>query len=634
MDGVEFSAQTVQDALARYVPSAALGAVVDDSASSHDFSEYVQQPDEGEGEGDGEGEGEVGGPAAGPVDPNLALALALAAAPPQPDLEPDLLLNDQHEHHHHEHQQQAEEEIWDAPELQVESYEDLINRRDVIISLIIEQGNIPHLQAASAAAIEDMLIGKQPSWVTLLRRSLSLYSSACIKLGLPVHPITAAKVALYLSRLDEDPTFATPVSPSSAALLSLSPPPPPPPHHHHPHHQHHPADLPVTPLDPLLAPSSPPPAPPPPPPAPRPKKRPSTKKHRKVLKRKTLEQYVNRLTALRTPTINLWRARGGAELESSAGLGMAPVVRDVFSRAEGESAMDVKKRGRQRGNGTGTGEPERKKAKKEEVVRVRDVVAAGGEGPRKKKRKTRKAVGGPEEDLLVNDVDEAEADDGEDDDEEEDDDDEQAQDDDSHEPRETQVVDVEEDPITPPLPAVAALLLRPPSPTPAPAPLPLPAAVPEEQHHQPSDRLLAAAVSSAVQHHFIVSSASTPSQSFVVSSSSSTSLLPPALNAPATTYTLSPTSFKAAEAFMRDLQAAHTHAYPLESEGEEDEERMRVDIATAVEGAFSAGLLVGPPGVGGDDGGHDEHEEEDQGQDEIVVGEMMELEEVIDPALK
>lgn len=160
-----------------------------------------------------------------------------------------------------------------------------------------------------------------------------------------MHPICAPKVALYLSRLDEYvgsddlPEPASPVHTPSTPL----------PTSHESHQQ--PPDLAVSPsspsLDPTLAstaastsagPYDAKPA--------RVGKR-GVKKGRKVLKRKTLEQYVNRLTALRTPTLDIWRARCGSETETSAGLGMSPVVRDICRRAEGESAMDVKKRGRQ-----------------------------------------------------------------------------------------------------------------------------------------------------------------------------------------------------------------------------------------------------------------------------------------------
>lgn len=288
-------------------------------------------------------------------------------------------------------------DYWDASELHVETYDDLAARRDEIVRLLILQADVPHLQEESEAATEKYLASKQASWAVLLRRSFTLYAASCKKLGIPPHPICGPKVALYLSRLDEEPpvqldgggsadTGNALAGPSGSTHDVLDDDPQ--------------ADLPVSPsalppLDPSLA--SPPPfshlaSDEPSKPA-----HGKGKKPKKVLKRKTLEQYVNRLTAIRTPTLPLWKSRGGAEWETGAGIGMSLVVRDLLRRADGESAVDVKKRGRQRG--AGQGRPT-KRTKKEH-----DVGTAMGslEGEDLQ-------VGGPPGDMIVDDDDDVDGD--------------------------------------------------------------------------------------------------------------------------------------------------------------------------------------------------------------------------------
>lgn len=198
-----------------------------------------------------------------------------------------------------------------------------------------------------------VLDNKANSWSILLRRSFQLYSTFCNQRGIPIFPITAPKVALYLSRLDPNVHDAEgnplPSLPTSSRQDGT------------PAQQQQgnaEQDLPVANLDdevvdPALSGS---------PstshfqpietqprgskngtPGPRPKK---------VLRRKTLEQYVNRLTTIRAATLSLWRNRTGAEGAGSTGLGIAPLIKEVFVRAGGEGSLEVKKRQKaQKGKG-------------------------------------------------------------------------------------------------------------------------------------------------------------------------------------------------------------------------------------------------------------------------------------------
>ncbi|KAK4704791.1 hypothetical protein P7C70_g1412, partial [Phenoliferia sp. Uapishka_3] len=539
---LSFSSCAISYSHVRAVPTAGLGS----EDNNPDFSEYVQQPDENI-----------------PYLPDQSLD----------SLQQHLAQRDhseQHGHHdapddHHNGEIQTRDnvtaEYWDATRLQVESYQDLVERRDEILALLIQQGDSAshsspclwfsaelwpstdaELQRASNDAIEASLVDKQPSWVKLLRRSFHLYSASCQKLGIPTHPICAPKVALYLSRLDEDPNGGSggasddpdaTIEPDVAVPSPPSPPPPSTSHHHH----HQPPDLPVSPdsvtIDPSLASTTAstslhPYNPTPPPPA-APKK---AKKGRKVLRRKTLEQYVNRLTAIRTPTLDIWKPRCGIEWETNSGLGMAPVVRDICRRAEGESAMEVKKRGRQ---------------------------AKGGQG--KASKKAKKDHDGGDIDLQV---------------------------------------DVEGD-IMLAQEMVTTIDALENSKGELPTGIIQDDLGVEEHEDGPSNDDLAAAVQ-AVHRHFVVTSSSDSSSSFRVtctSSSSDTSflafpnlqsLLPPH---PATTddspptYSLSPEAFKQAEAFVRALQDG-----AFEGEGGLNQQ-MIGDIARSVEAAQAEQIPYG-----------------------------------------
>lgn len=109
-------------------------------------------------------------------------------------------------------------------------------------------------------------------------------------------------------------------------------------------------------------------------------------KPKRVLKRKTLEQYVNRLTTLRTPTIPIWKNRVGPNEVSAGGLGMNPLIRDILERAGGESAVEVKKRCRAAKKEGVTPKPrgrKRKDAGKSEAIvnefdMIGDPALAGG----------------------------------------------------------------------------------------------------------------------------------------------------------------------------------------------------------------------------------------------------------------
>lgn len=67
---------------------------------------------------------------------------------------------------------------------------------------------------------------------------------------------------------------------------------------------------------------------------------------RKQLKKKTLEQYINRLTTLRTPTAQMWKPRTGKEGQNDSGLGIHSIIRELLEQAGGEGSLDVKKRTR------------------------------------------------------------------------------------------------------------------------------------------------------------------------------------------------------------------------------------------------------------------------------------------------
>ncbi|KAI5475260.1 hypothetical protein MNV49_001673 [Pseudohyphozyma bogoriensis] len=254
----------------------------------------------------------------------------------QPD---EIELVDFEEYHH----QPVDADEWDSTVLNgIESYDELEQRKEEVVKLLIEQGNVPGLQEESHAAIEASLEEKMPSWATLLRRCFLLYSQFCTQRGIPVFPIHPVKVGLYLARTDLDDTTDSSnqyqqsqpsnnhsVDDAVAAAVRAQ-------------------DLDVSSasnIDPVLAGFDVNVSP---------TEQQNTKpaplqavgpKPKKVLRRKTLEQYVNRLTALRTPTLGMWKSRTGGG-ENEAGLGMAPVVRSILERAGGESAVDVKKRGR------------------------------------------------------------------------------------------------------------------------------------------------------------------------------------------------------------------------------------------------------------------------------------------------
>lgn len=256
--------------------------------------------------------------------------------------------------------------FFDSSYLQIETYEDLTARRDEIFSLMIAQGDgacpplspflpnlqqltrtrtAPELQEASVAAVDRLLENKASSWSILLRRSFQLYSNFCIARNLPTFPITGPKVAFYLVRLDAtaldgdgNPLPPLPAPSGEDAIASQ-------------HQANGEQDLTVPNpedevVDPALggSPSTSHFQPAAPvqargsktgTPGPRPKK---------VLRRKTLEQYVNRLTTLRAATLLIWRNRTGAEGAGTTGLGIAPVIKEVFTRAGGEGSQDVKKR--------------------------------------------------------------------------------------------------------------------------------------------------------------------------------------------------------------------------------------------------------------------------------------------------
>lgn len=167
-----------------------------------------------------------------------------------------------------------------------------------------------------------MIEQKAPSWQLLLRRAFTLFSTFCIENHLPTFPINSPKVALYLCRLggDDDPEEADGIASGSDLNVPEGNPS----------------------FDPSLAgyPSLQMPGPksvnggnt-----GPRPKK---------TLRRKTLEQYVNRLTTLRAPTLHLWRDRSGQEGMGTSGLGVLPVIKNIFERAAGEGSGEVKKKNR------------------------------------------------------------------------------------------------------------------------------------------------------------------------------------------------------------------------------------------------------------------------------------------------
>lgn len=234
--------------------------------------------------------------------------------------------------------------------------------------------------------MNELLAKKQPSWATLLRRAFSLFSVYCGQRGIPVFPICGAKVALYLSRIDviggdldidaegeeQEPDsiavqdevqvhnhdlmqgveaqlqgIAGQAQAAAAAAQDLD---------------EHATDLAMGAiiqhtLDPNLAsltqqqvaydtPSAAAAADVKAP-------RTTTPRPKKVLSKKTLEQYINRLTTLRTPTLPLWRERTGVEGETDSGLGVTSIIRDLVKRAGGEGSVDVKKRGRARGKDKG-----------------------------------------------------------------------------------------------------------------------------------------------------------------------------------------------------------------------------------------------------------------------------------------
>lgn len=67
------------------------------------------------------------------------------------------------------------------------------------------------------------------------------------------------------------------------------------------------------------------------------------KKKKKALSRKTLEQYITRLTTIRNATIPFWKSRLGADAAASV-LGSSPVVKNILQRTGEEGQSEVKKR--------------------------------------------------------------------------------------------------------------------------------------------------------------------------------------------------------------------------------------------------------------------------------------------------
>lgn len=175
-----------------------------------------------------------------------------------------------------------------------------------------------------------MIQQKAPSWQQLLRRSLVLFSTFCTENHLPTFPITSPKVALYLCRLGGDDNLGEGDNVASGSDLNV------------------PGD---SSLDPSLVGHSIAY-----PPLPKPKMgKDGLPRPKKILRRKTLEQYVNRLTTLRAPTLSIWRNRSGEEGIGTSGLGVCPVIKNIFERAAGEGSKEVKKKSRTLRNGTNKG---------------------------------------------------------------------------------------------------------------------------------------------------------------------------------------------------------------------------------------------------------------------------------------
>lgn len=212
--------------------------------------------------------------------------------------------------------------------------------------------SVPRLQTASAALVESLIESKAKSWALLLRRTYTRYSTFCEKQNIPIFPITATKAALYLTPQQQDSNaeeseddFEDRVGPEVGAKrrrteeaqdgedgITV---------------QRNADDFVIAPLalrmDPQLvgatesldAKSL--------------LKRKSDfvkGRPRKQLKKKTLEQYINRLTTLRTPTTHMWKPRTGKEGQNDSGLGIHSIIRELLEQAGGEGSLDVKKRTR------------------------------------------------------------------------------------------------------------------------------------------------------------------------------------------------------------------------------------------------------------------------------------------------
>lgn len=188
------------------------------------------------------------------------------------------------------------------------------------------------LQVQSHESLTAYLKEKKGSWGNMLSRAFATFAAFCEQRNIPVFPMSVPKCAMYLLRgesLIDDVTLFVPEG--SAGVAAVKPY-----------------------IGRTSSQSS---------------RRTATglagKKQR--LTRRTLEQYINRLTTLRLRSSDPWHQRMGRELEMVQGLTGSPLIRDILSRAEDSAHAGASTRGGKPPGATGRVTKKRKVSHTPEV---------------------------------------------------------------------------------------------------------------------------------------------------------------------------------------------------------------------------------------------------------------------------